>query len=117
MTGRVNVRRLADIGAQDEETGLESGTWSIVLKGVPFRLNGGATEAVNIGGVDFAEATALAELPADTEDLDSGDLLEVTAGPHTGTVWQIIEAVRSDQQTSRRLPISEVTRPSEWSTP
>jgi hypothetical protein len=55
MTGRVNVRRLADIGAQDEETGLESGTWSIVLKGVPFRLNGGATEAVNIGGVRSEE--------------------------------------------------------------
>ena len=32
----------------------------------------------------------------------------------SGTVWRVVEAVKGDQRTARRVPIVESARPDEW---
>lgn len=114
MTSRVTVRRRTGRTAQDEGTGEEVPVWDDVYTALPFRLVGGSTHTVTIGGVEFQEATGRGDMPADTDDLADGDLIEVTAGEWVGTVLRIVEAVKGDQRTARRVPVAETTRPEEW---
>ncbi len=84
--------------------------------GTPFRLAGstsgdGGSRSVTIGGVTYEKATAVGHLPADTTNLRDGDLIEVTAGEWAGSVFRIVEAVKKDQATARRVPVEEVARP------
>lgn len=118
MTSRVTVRRQSGT-ATDPETGLEGPGWVSVYADLPFRLGGsssgdGGTRRVTIGGVEYQQATAVGHMPADTTDLRDGDLLEITSGEWSGSVFRIIEAVKGDQKTARRVPIVEVSRPGEW---
>jgi hypothetical protein len=53
-------------------------------------------------------------LPHDTV-LRDGDLIEVTAGELTGSVWHVVEADAADQQTARRVPVIAAEHPEEWS--
>lgn len=112
MTSRVNVRRLT--GDTTVVDGYEVPEWEYVYTGLPFRLVGGDTRKVTVGGVEFQEATARGDLPYDTTDLRDGDLIEVTSGEWTGSVWRVVEAVKGDQRTARRVPVEEVPRPEEW---
>lgn len=114
MTSRVNVRRTTGRMVQSETTGRQVPQWRIVHADLPFRLKGGRSRTVTIGGVEFEEATAEGSLPADTLDLKDGDLLEVVAGEWAGTVWRVVEAVKGDQRTARRVPVAETGRPAEW---
>ena len=111
---RVTVMRKTGATTQDEITGQKVPVWAAVLTDVPFRLKGGRSRTVTIGGVEFEEATAEGHLPSDTLDVEDGDLLNLTEGEWAGTAWRVIEAVKGDQRTARRLPIVEVPRPQEW---
>lgn len=113
MTSRVAIRRLT--GGTTKVDGYEVPEWATVGVGVPFRLKGGANKAVTIGGVEFSEATGEGNLPAAWTDLADSDLLEITAGEWVGSVFRVVEAVKGDQQTARRVPVVEVPRPEEWS--
>ena len=112
MTSRVDIRR--GTGGTTTVDGYEVPEWSTAQTDVPFRLAGGSTKTVTIGGVDFQEATAVGHLPAGT-DLADGDLLDITGGEWAGSVFRVVEAVKGDQQTARRVPVVEVPRPEEWS--
>ena len=114
MTSTATVRRkTGNDGPQDETTGEQASTWASVYTG-PMRFVGGSTRTVTIGGVEFQEATGRADFPHDTTDLADGDLVDITAGEWAGTVLSIVEAVKGDQRTARRVPVVEVARPGEW---
>ena len=113
MTSRVNVHRLT--GDTDEDAkGFEVPEWDLIHSAIPFRLVGGDTRKVTIGGVDFQEATARGDFPWDTLDLRDGDHIEVVEGEWVESVFSIVEAVKGDQRTARRVPVVEVPRPEEW---
>lgn len=113
MTSTATVRRMTGRTVQDESTGLEVPVWADVYTG-PVRFVGGSTRTVTIGGVEFQEATGRVDFPHDTTDLADGDLVDITAGEWAGTVLRIVEAVKGDQRTARRVPVVEVPRPEEW---
>lgn len=117
MTSRVTVHRASDRAAQDEATGRERLAWVTVASNIPFRLDGpsdGATRTVEVAGVQYQQATATGHLPVSSVDLVDHDLLEVTVGEWSGTVWRVVEASRADQKTARRVPIAQESRPEEW---
>ncbi|HKY58303.1 MAG TPA: DUF6093 family protein [Aeromicrobium sp.] len=122
MTSRVAVMRKTGETAQNETTGLQDPVWATVHVDLPFRLdNGGGglaqaggSGAINIGGVELEVAVAVANLPATTDDLADGDLIEVISGEWADTVWRIVKATTADQKTARRVPLEGATRPSEW---
>ena len=113
MTSRVKVRRKGDPTKVD---GYDVDEWLVIYADLPFRLSGtdGGTRRVTIGGVDFQDATAVGHMPASTIDLADDDLIEVISGEWPGTVWRVVEAVKKDQATARRVPITEAPRPEEW---
>lgn len=113
MTSTATVHRRTGVMTQDESTGLEVPEWATVYTG-PVRFVGGSTHTVTIGGVEFQEATGRVDFPHDTTDLADGDYVEITAGEWAGTVLSIVEAVKGDQRTARRVPVVEVSRPEEW---
>ena len=113
MTSRVDIYRKTDDTTTDEN-GWEIPVWEVVAYDVPFRLVGGDTRKVTVGGVDFQEATARGDFPWDTFDLADGDYLDITAGEWAGSVFRVVEAVKGDQRTARRVPVAEVPRPEEW---
>ena len=113
MTSRVDIYRKTDDTTEDAN-GWEIPVWEVVAYDVPFRLVGGDTRKVTVGGVDFQEATARGDLPWDTADLADDDYLDITAGEWAGSVFRVVEAVKGDQRTARRVPVAEVPRPEEW---
>lgn len=114
MLSTATVRRKGAEVPQDEDTGLEGSAWADVHTDIRMRLVGGDTRRVTIGGVEFQQATARADFPHDTTDLADGDLIDVTAGEWAGAVFEIVEAVKGDQRTARRVPVREAERPEEW---
>ena len=112
MTSTANVRRKS--GTSPGGDGYDVDQWEYVHTDIPFRLVGGDTRRVSIGGVDFQEATGRGDFPWDTFDLADGDLIEITAGEWEGSVYRIVEAVKGDQRTARRVPVVETVRPEEW---
>lgn len=117
MTSRVTVMRKT--GDTTEVDGYKVPEWAAVHVDLPFRLasyaaGGGHTSTVTIGGVQFQDATARGDMPHDTYDLADDDLVLLTAGEWTDSVFRIIEAVKGDQKTARRVPIVETPRPKEW---
>jgi len=113
MTSRVDVYRKTDDTTTDAD-GYEVPVWEPIHYNLPFRLVGGDTHAVTVGGVTFQEATARGDMPWDTTDLEDNDLLDVTSGEWVGSVFRVVEAVKGDQRTARRVPVAEVSRPGEW---
>ena len=111
LSSRVTVRRGS--GTQ-KVNGIEVSGWADVHVDLPFRLVGGRSHTVTVGGVQFEEATALGDMPADTTDLADDDLIDITAGEWAGSVFRVVEAVKGDQSTVRRVPIVETQRPKEW---
>jgi hypothetical protein len=119
MTSRVTVLRKSDRTAQNESTGEESPVWDIVHTDLPFRLDfssssDGGSRRIEVAGVEYETATAVGHFPATTADLADGDYIDVTAGECAGDVFSIVKAVRADQKTARRLPLTEESRPDEW---
>lgn len=113
MTSRVDVYRKTDETTTDAD-GYEVPVWEPVHYDLPFRLVGGDTRAVTVGGVTFQEATARGDMPWDTTDLADGDYLDVISGEWAESVFRVVEAVKGDQRTARRVPVAEVPRPGEW---
>jgi len=113
MTSRVDVYHKTDETTTDAD-GYEVPVWEPVHYDLPFRLVGGDTRAVTVGGVTFQEATARGDMPWDTTDLADGDYLDVISGEWAGSVFRVVEAVKGDQRTARRVPVAEVPRPGEW---
>jgi hypothetical protein len=111
---RVTVRRKTGHMVQNESTGREVPEWEVVYTDLPFRLVPKGQRVVEIGGVEFSEATARGDVPFDTDDLSDDDYFDVTSGEWSGTALRLIEAVKGDQRTARRLPVVEVPRPGEW---
>lgn len=119
MTSRVTIRRKTGATAQDETSGEEVPIWDDVHTDLPFRSDGGSSSdggsrTVTIGGVTFEDATGVGHVPATTDDIEDGDLIDVTSGEWAGDVFRIVAAIRYDQKTARRLPIVEEPRPAEW---
>ena len=117
MTSTVTIRRLT--GNTTTVNGYEVPVWEVVHVGIPFRLGSSAsgdlgTRAVVVGGVTFQQATAVGSLPWDTTDLRDSDLIDIVSGEWAGSVFRIVEAVKGDQKTARRVPVVEVPRPEEW---
>ena len=113
MTSRANVHRLTGDTTEDPK-GFEVPEWDLIHSAIPFRLVGGDTRKVTIGGVDFQEATARGDFPWDTFDLADDDLVEIVEGEWADSVFRVVEAVKGDQRTARRVPVAEVPRPGEW---
>ena len=117
MTSRVTVhRKTGDTVTVDR---MEVPEWEAVHTDLPFRLDGsgttdGGTRSVTLGGATYEIATGVGHMPAATTDLADDDLLEVTSGEWTGEVYRIVQAVKKDQATARRVPIVETPRPEEW---
>ena len=106
---RVTVHRNTGRTTQDEISGREVAVLDVIHADTPFRLDGnGGTRTVSVGGVEFQQATGVGHLPWDLTDLADGDLLEVTAGEWSGSVYRVVEAVKGDQKTARRVPVEEV---------
>lgn len=119
MTSRVTIYRRTEDAPQDEATGLEGSDWIAAYIDLPFRLAGsgssdGGTHKVVISGVEYNEATAVGHMPADTTDLADNDIIRVTAGEWPETYWRIVEAVRGDQKTARRVPIVAAENEGGW---
>lgn len=119
MASTVTIRRKTGTTVQNETTGLKAPVWTAVYTNIPFRLagadRGGSTSRTAvIGGVTVTVASRTGHLPHDTDDLQDGDLIDITAGENAGKVLHIIEATWQDQATARRVPVYEVQRPSEW---
>jgi hypothetical protein len=114
MTSRCTVRRKNGTPAQNESTGLVGATWTDVHTDLPFRLVPKGGRSVEVGGVEYSEATARGDMPWDTTDLRDGDYIEITSGEWAETVISVVEAVKGDQRTARRVPVVEVARPVEW---
>lgn len=119
MTSRVTIYRKSGRQAQNESTGEQSPEWVPVHTDLPFRLDfssssDGGSRRIEVAGVEYETATALGHFPAATADLQDGDYIDITAGECAGDVFSIVAAVRADQKTARRLPITEESRPDEW---
>lgn len=119
MTSTATVRRPTGRTTQDEATGREVPVWAVVHTDVPFQYAGssngdGGTRRVEVGGVEFQQATGVGKFAHDLTDLADGDHVEITAGEWAGTVLSVVEAVKKDQATARRVPVVEVDRPEEW---
>lgn len=119
MTSRATIMRETGRMVQDEATGLEIPEWATVNPDSPFRLDGsssgdGGSRTVTIAGVTYEQATGAGHLPHDQRDLRDDDLLLVTVGEWVGSVYRVIEAVKGDQKTARRVPVVEVDQPEEW---
>ncbi len=114
MTSRVTIYRPTGRTTQNEDTGREVPVWDEIHTDIPFRLKHGRNKTVTIGGVEFEEASAEGSMPAAIHDLRDGDHADLTAGEWAGTAWRIVEAIKGDQMTARRVPIVEVDRPGEW---
>lgn len=118
MKSTATVYRITGRTAQNETTGEEVPEWEAVLTGSPLRLvssrAGGSSHTVTVGGVEFEEATARADFPAGTDELADNDYIDVTAGEWAGSAYRIVETVKGDQMTARRVPVVEVARPAEW---
>ena len=112
MTSRANVHRA--IADPEKVDGYDVPEWDLIHVGIPFRLVGGDTRKVTVGGVDFQDATARGDFPWDTFDLADDDLVEIVEGEWAGSVFRVVEAVKGDQRTARRVPVAEVPRPEEW---
>ena len=97
MTSTVTIRRRT--GNTTIVNGYEVPEWENVHVDIPFRLD---------------QATAVGSLPWDTTDLRDSDLIDVVTGEWAGSVFSIVEAVKGDQKTARRVPVVEVPRPEEW---
>lgn len=118
MTSTANVRRPTGRTAQGAD-GLEANVWDTVHTGVPFGLGGstsgdGGSRRITVAGNEYQQATGIGRFPHDLTDLADGDHVEVVAGEWAGSVFAVIEATKKDQATSRRVPVVEVSRPSEW---
>lgn len=118
MLSTTTVRRKTDRTAQNESNGEQSPVWDVIHTDLPCRIDpsriGGASRHLEVGGVEIEQATPRLDFPWDTDDLQDGDLVDVTAGEYSGSVYQVVEAVKGDQRTARRVPALEVGRPSEW---
>lgn len=118
MTSRAVVMRKTGRTTQSETNGREVPEWAAVHVDVPFRLVGGTTagetRTVTVGGVELQLAVRRGDFPASLTDFADGDLIEITAGENTWSVWRIVEADWADQQTARRVPVVTTDRPAEW---
>lgn len=119
MTSRVAVMRKTGDTTTDEN-GYEVPEWAAVHVDVPFRLGAtstgdGGSRSVTVGGVTFDEATAVGHFTAATADLADEDYIDIASGEWAGSVFRIVEAVKGDQRTARRVPTAETPRPEEWS--
>lgn len=121
MTSTVTIKRRNGETVQNETTGVVAKVWTITHTDQPARLGpfgvggaGGRDKAFKPGDVAVEWAERVLHLPHDTDDLQDGDIVEVTAGENTGTFWRIVESSWADQMTAHRLPILETTRPEGW---
>lgn len=113
MTSRCTVHRSGTKTV--DENGWEVSGWSVTYSELPLRIGGGERyRTVTVGQSDVQVAVRIAHLPALTDDLRDGDLIEVTDGENVGMVLRIVEASWQDQATARRVPVVETERPSEW---
>ena len=105
MTSRVDVRRKTDDTTTDEN-GWEIPVWEVVAYDVPFRLVGGDTRKVTVGGVDFQEATARGDLPWDQVDLADDDLIEVVEGEWADSLEALLVTIWTSSSGSTLPMIS-----------
>lgn len=116
MASRCTVRRTTGETTTNTE-GWEVPEWAVTYSELPIRLGGSGstgTRNVTVGETEVQVALRVAHLPAATDDLRDGDLIEITEGESAGMVLQVVEASWQDQATARRVPVVEVTRPEEW---
>jgi hypothetical protein len=118
MTSTVSVMRKTGATTTDAD-GFTVPVWATVHAGVRFRLAGAPQSAsqsrtLDVGGVAVTLAVRVGHFPVTVDDLQDGDLIDVTAGDNAGTVWRVVEAGFQDQSTARRVPVMAVGRPEEW---
>lgn len=118
MLSRCTVHRKTGDTTTDAD-GWEVPEWAAVYTNLRLRLGGtpqggAGFRRVTVGDVEVDLAVRVASLPASTDDLIDGDLIEVTSGENSGVVLRIVEASWQDQATARRVPVVETQRPSEW---
>ena len=117
MASVATVRR--DDGHATAPDGMESPAWTVVLSGVPFRLDATrsgspSTSTRTVGDSDFQKPIATGHFPHDTTGLRADDLVEITAGEHVGAVYRIKDTPLGDQKTARRYQLEATTRPAGW---
>lgn len=112
MTSTCDIGRKT--GATTTVDRLKVPTWALTHPGCPLRLDEGSQRSVTIGDVVYETATAIAHLPATTDNLADDDVIAVTAGEWSGTFWRVVKATMADQKTARRLPIEQTSEPAGW---
>lgn len=120
MTSTCTVGRKAGRAAQDEATGLDSFIWDQVYTALPTRIGGASRDAsawtteTRAGGLQESVAERVEHFPWDTDNLEDGDVVEITGGENTGLFFQLVEAAPKDQATARRVPVKQILRPEGW---
>lgn len=116
----VTVKRKAGNVAQDETSGVEAQTWTVIVDTSPARLAefgagaAGRNRPQRPGGVVWEQADRTLHLPAPLATLHDGDTVNITAGENAGTYWRILEATWADQRTAYRLPVVQIDIPENW---
>lgn len=118
MESRVTVRRKTGEYVTNAD-GAQVPEWADIYTDLPARIAAGSTadggsRGVTIGAATWENATGVASFPHPSDLLADGDLFEVTSGEWPDEVYQIVAAIKYDQQTARRVPIVEYPRPEEW---
>lgn len=115
----VTLKRKSGNNTQNETTGVEAQSWTLVVA-TPARLaamgaaRGAGAKSLRPGGVVWEQADRTMHLPATVADLVTGDVVEITAGQSVGTFWRVLEATWHDQMTARRVPVLQIDRPKDW---
>lgn len=116
MTSRATVKRPGEPVKVD---GLEVDGWATIHEDLPGRIaanrGAGQSRTVRIGETEVQIAVREWHCPAGTEDIQDGDVLEVTAGENAGIFFRVVESAWQDQATARRLPVVEIQEPEGWS--
>lgn len=115
MVDRVTVRRPTGEATFDETTGLAGQGYTTVGTGRPckFAKDDRGGREVTAGETTLLLTSTTVKFPHD-EDVEVGDLLDVTTAAHpsdVGRVWRVADIERHTWQVARSCRVEEVTAP------
>lgn len=114
MTSRAQILRATGNLTQDAE-GFDVPEYATIYADLPCRIDSastsGGSSGVEVGGVNYEEATGLAHFPHPSELLANDDIVLITSGDWPDACYRIVAAIAYDQKTARRLPIKQEPKP------
>lgn len=112
---RARILRATGNLTQDAE-GFDVPEYATIYADLPCRIDSGGSSdggssGVEVGGVNYEEATGLAHFPHPSELLANDDIVLITSGDWPDACYRIVAAIAYDQKTARRLPIKQEPKP------